>query len=189
MVAPFPQFVNISDCLGLWKARQGHHLKTQRAQNQWALEKRQVEVHERSHIKDKESIHFLLYKRHLSMSYDQISYFQQVSFRTIFPPWPRLHKSDSSSRSTNQPILRRARAPACHCPNGSMPRSMWDRGSSPSMEVFINKINKTSSCEGWTGWLVFATACSALYVRLLAGEFGSAIDLYMYTVYIYIYIE
>ena len=53
------------------------------------------------------------------------------------------------------------------------------------MEVFINKINKTSSCEGSTGWLAFVTACSALYVRLLAGEFGSAIDLYMYTVYIY----
>ena len=33
---------------------------------------------------------------------------------------------------------------------------------------------------------MFATACSAFYVRLLAGEFGSAIDLYMYTVYIYI---
>lgn len=154
MVAPFPQFVNISDCLGLWKAKQGHHLKTQRAQNQWALEKRQVEVHERSHIKDKESIHFLLYKRHLSMSYDQISYFQQVSFRTISPPWPRLHKSDSSSRSTNQPILRRARAPACHCPNGSMPRSMWEKGGARLPWKFlstksIKPLHVKAQQDGW----------------------------------------
>ena len=148
MVAAFPQFVNISDCLGLWKARQGHHLKTQRAQNQWALEKRQIEVHERSHIKDKESIHFLLNGICLChMTRFRISnrYLFEPGFSLLDPASTSLtvllvqHTNPSFAGREHQHVTAQTDQCQGRCGIG---------GSSPSMEVFINKINKTSSCEG-----------------------------------------
>ena len=141
------------DCLGLWKARQVPELgfdfhKLQ--QNVTISKPKGHKIHgqlKKARLKCMKEViskirsHIYIYNIYVYMARLRISNYRNLDCPSLTPP-PQV------CRSTNQPILRRARTQACHCPNGSMPRQMWDRGSSPSVEVFINKVNKTSSCEG-----------------------------------------